>query len=52
VAAHVDHVCIQSCLHAKALIQCDVHDSDNKDEDTIDVDVNIQGLECYRIPIM
>jgi len=51
VAAHVDHVCIQSCLHAKALIQCDVgdvHDSDNKDEDTIDVDVDMLTTKFYR----
>ena len=52
MAAHVDDVCIKRCLHAKAIIQCDVHDSDNEDEDTIDVDVNIQGLESYRIPIL
>ena len=47
MAAHVDDVCIKSSLHAKALIQCDFHDSENEDEDIIDVDVNIQGLESY-----
>ena len=42
MAAHGGDVCImKSCLHEKALIHCDVYDSDDEDADTIDVYVHM-----------